>query len=110
MEEVLQRLLNVEKEAAARVKAAEAESARLDEEGRREAAALRVRLLAELEAEADARVAARTAEAEARRREVMAKAGQEIQDYARRLRERLPAAVRTVVDALGFPDVQADGK
>ncbi len=100
MEEILQRLLEVEREGERLVKAAETQAEELTATARREATELRQRLQQELIEAADAMVRERTAAAEEQRRQKLERRMTELEATIANLQARQPDAIDVVTAQL----------
>ena len=100
MEEVLQRLLEVEKAAEERVREAELEAERITADGRREADALRERLQEDIAREAETVIQERVNQAEQRKGEALSEVRGRIEREARELERGFDSAVEHIVHRL----------
>lgn len=100
MDEILQHVLEIEKQAETRVKEAEAEAEEVSRQARRDAAAYEEKALSELNDEARALVRAREEAAYRRREEELDKAEGDLEVYEKALKAHAEKAVDAVVRAL----------
>lgn len=96
MEEILRRLLDVEREADLKVREAEAEAERILDQGRRDAAALRASLQRGMVAEGEALIAADVGRAEAEKSEALKKVAAEVDAARAGYEKNFAAAVAAV--------------
>lgn len=103
MDDVLQRMLRVEREAEGVTAEAEAEAERILQSGRRKAADLEAERLREVAEQAQAVVTERVQAAEEKRDAALATSRQHIEQRQEELRKKLDTVKAFVVRALAFP-------
>ncbi len=109
MDEILQQMLEVEKQAEEMVRESEARAEQAVRDARREAAALEEQHRREINEEAGSLLAARIAEAEAERARRIEAAEKELEARRARLERGLPLAIRRISRILaGFDPLPED--
>ena len=103
MDDILKRLMDVERQAAAIVTAAEAEALRLQEAGRQQATAEAQRLRAELADEVRQAVTARLAAAESEKAAALRQAEERLQRRAQAFAQALQARADHVFQEVAYP-------
>jgi len=103
MDEILQRMLRVEKEAEQLVREARAQAASIMDQGRRDASELDERAQKEIVAEAENLVETRIEQARQEKQEALAQAETILRDRLDEFRARIQAKSTVVLDVLAFP-------
>lgn len=103
MDEILQRMLTVERRAEAIVKDAEAEAERIASEGRQKASDLKAGLLAETQEAAESCVASRIEEAEREKVAALSRAEDELKRRSERFEQVVLGRRSRIKDELAYP-------
>jgi vacuolar-type H+-ATPase subunit H len=104
MDDILQRLMAIEKEAEEKIRNAEAEAEEIGRKARQEEVALRETFEAELAGESAALISQHVADAEAAKQRTLEDAATEIRARQEMLRQGLDAAVSRAVTRLALPE------